>query len=153
MTCIILESVYSEIIMITHQHSFKIITPGRSLINITTEVADIVSQSRVTTGITNIFLHHTSASLVICENSDPEVMYDFERFMQRLIPDGDPLYKHIAEGPDDMPSHVRTMLTQSFITIPVTQHRLALGTWQGIYLYEHRIKPHDRKITVTTQGQ
>lgn len=139
-------------LMKTYQHHFKITTPGRGLINISLEIADIVSQSNVTTGIANIFLHHTSASLIICENSDPVVQEDFERFMLRLIPDGDPIFKHTAEGLDDMPSHVRTMLTQSFLSIPITKNQLALGIWQGIYLYEHRLKSHHRKITVTTLG-
>lgn len=99
------------------------------------------------------FLHHTSASLVICENGDPVVQQDVERFLQRLVPDGDPLFKHIDEGPDDMPSHIRTMLTQSFIVVPLAKKHLVLGTWQGVYLFEHRIKPHERTITVTLQGE
>ena len=139
--------------MITKQYSLKTTTPGRGLIDITAELSNFTSQSTVTTGLCHVFLHHTSASLLICENSDPVVQHDFERFLQRLIPDGDSIFKHTDEGPDDMPSHVRTMLTQTFITVPITQKHLALGTWQGIYLFEHRIRPHDRKITITIQGE
>jgi len=139
--------------MKTKQYHFKILSPGRGLIDITSKLSELTSQSEVTTGICHVFLHHTSASLVICENSDPLVQQDFERFMLRLIPDGDPMFKHTDEGPDDMPSHVRTMLTQSFLSLPVTDRHLGLGTWQGVYLYEHRLKPHDRKITITIQGE
>lgn len=134
------------------QHSFKISTPGRGMIDITDQVADIVLQSTVVTGLCHVFQHHTSASLIICENADPDVQNDMETFMYDLVPDKDLRFKHIAEGPDDMPAHVRTILTQSSLTIPVTKMHLNLGTWQGLFLWEHRIHPHERKITVTIQG-
>lgn len=135
------------------QYKLEMTTPGRGFINITDEVAHFVAQAAVTTGLCHIFLHHTSASLVICENADPLVQRDLEAFMLRLTPDGDPLFKHIDEGPDDMPSHVRTILTSSFLMLPITDQKLALGTWQSIYLWEHRLKPHHRKVTVTVQGE
>jgi len=134
------------------QHSFRISTPGRGMIDITDQVADIVLQSTVVTGLCHVFQHHTSASLIICENADPDVQNDMETFMYDLVPDKDPRFKHIAEGPDDMPAHVRTILTQSSLTIPVTKMHLNLGTWQGLFLWEHRIHPHERKVTVTIQG-
>lgn len=134
------------------QSKFEITTTGRGIVNITDEVAKQVEQGPVQTGLCHIFLHHTSASLILCENFDPQVQADLEAFMLRLVPDGDPLFKHIEEGPDDMPSHVRSVLTQNFITVPVTNHKLDLGRWQGIYLYEHRIRSHLRKMTVTVYG-
>lgn len=134
------------------QSKFEITTTGRGIFNITDEVAKLVEQGSVQTGLCHIFLHHTSASLIICENFDPQVQADLEAFMLRLVPDGDPLFQHTEEGPDDMPSHVRSVLTQNFIVVPVTGHKLDLGKWQGIYLYEHRIRSHLRKLTVTLQG-
>lgn len=135
------------------QYKINLITPGRRLINITDEVTQLVAQSDVTTGLCHIFLHHTSASIILCENADALVQRDLEAFMLRLIPDGDALYQHTDEGPDDMPSHVRTVLTQSFLVVPITDKQLALGTWQGIYLWEHRVRSHHRKLTVTIQGE
>lgn len=132
-----------------YKNKFEITTPGRGLINITDDVAKNVNKAGVVDGLCHIFLHHTSASLTLCENFDPLVQKDLEAFMTRLIPDGDPLYQHTAEGPDDMPSHVRSILTQNFLMIPVTNKKLDLGTWQGIYLWEHRLRSHCRKITVT----
>lgn len=134
------------------QQLLKIATPGRGLINITDKIRPLVSQAVIVTGLCHIFLHHTSASLIINENADPTVLDDLEAFMQHLSPDGDPLFKHIAEGPDDMPSHVRTILTQTFLCVPITQNQLTLGTWQGIFLWEHRLQPHERKITITILG-
>lgn len=131
------------------QEILNIQTSGRGLINITSLISDVVTKATIITGLCNLFLHHTSASLIICENDDPAVLSDLENFMQRLVPDGDPLYKHIIEGPDDMPAHVRTILTQSSLTIPVTNKKLALGTWQGIFLWEHRLQSHQRKVTIT----
>lgn len=135
--------------MMTFQHSFIIETPGRGLINVTGLIAENVSTAKKKTGLCHVFLHHTSASLILCENADETVQMDLEAFMQRLIPDGDRLFKHTEEGPDDMPSHIRTVLTQSFLMIPITENSLSLGTWQGIYVWEHRLKPHKRKLTVT----
>lgn len=134
------------------QYKFEITTPGRGIINITDEVAKFVGQGSVETGLCHIFLHHTSASMLLCENFDPLVQKDLEAFMLRLVPDGDPLYEHTEEGPDDMPSHVRSVLTTNFIVVPITNHKLDLGKWQGIYLWEHRLRSHLRKVTVTIQG-
>jgi secondary thiamine-phosphate synthase enzyme len=133
----------------TNQETLSIITPGRGHINITSTIENIVLKKSISTGLCNVFLHHTSASLIICENDDPMVLSDLEQFMHRLIPDGDPLFKHIQEGPDDMPSHIRMILTQTSLTIPITEKKLALGTWQGIFLWEHRFESHQRKLTVT----
>lgn len=135
------------------QYQISLSTPGREIINITHQIAELVEKAQVTTGLCHVFLHHTSASLILCENIDHIVQRDLEAFMQRLVPDGDPLFQHVAEGPDDMPSHIRTVLTQSFLSIPITQKRLALGTWQGIYLWEHRLRSHHRKLTVTVLGE
>lgn len=134
------------------QNKIEITTPGRGIIDITNQVAELVEKSNITTGLCHVFLHHTSASLVIAENFDPSVHKDMEGFMSRLVPDGDSLYEHTEEGPDDMPSHIRTMLTTSFLTIPVTDGKLALGRWQGLYLWEHRVRSHHRKMTVTVYG-
>lgn len=124
-------------------------TRGRGFVNITHTINEKISKSTFKIGLCNLFLHHTSASLLICENADPLVLSDLEAFMQRLTPDGDPLYQHTAEGPDDMPAHVRTILTQTSITIPITDHALALGTWQGVFLWEHRLQSLTRKLTLT----
>lgn len=134
------------------QYKFELTTPGRGIINLTDEVAKFVEQGSVATGLCHIFLHHTSASLILCENLDPLVQRDLEAFMTRLVPDGDPLYQHTDEGPDDMPSHVRSVLTTNFLVVPISQHKLDLGRWQGIYLWEHRLRSHLRKLTVTIQG-
>jgi len=100
----------------------------------------------------HVFLRHTSASLMLCENADPAVRRDLDRFMASLIPDGNPMFEHDQEGADDMPAHVRTVLTHSDLTIPIADGRLDLGTWQGIYLWEHRKSPHERTLTVTLTG-
>lgn len=134
------------------QHKLTITTQGRGIFNITDEVAKFIAQADVTMGLCHVFLHHTSASLILCENADPLVQRDLEAFMQRLIPDGDPLCQHIAEGPDDMPAHIRSVLTSNFLVVPITEQRLDLGTWQGIYIWEHRLRSYQRKITVTIQG-
>ncbi len=104
-------------------------------------------------GLATVFIHHTSASLIICENADPSVRRDLEAFAARLVPDGDQLFTHDAEGPDDMPAHVRTVLTQTSIGIPIEDGALALGTWQGLYVWEHRTAPHRRRVTVTVIGE
>jgi secondary thiamine-phosphate synthase enzyme len=98
-----------------------------------------------------VFVHHTSASLILCENADPTVRHDLETFLVRLVPDGAPMFEHQDEGPDDMPAHVRSILTNMDLTLPVTDGRCALGTWQGVYLYEHRTQPHNRRVTVTVR--
>ena len=135
------------------QQTLEISTRGRETYNLTREVEEVVAGSGVRTGLCHVFVQHTSASLMLCENADPDVRRDLETFMSHLIPDGDPMFVHTAEGPDDMPAHVRTVLTQSGLSIPVSGGRCALGTWQGIYLWEHRRAPHRRHVTVTVQGE
>lgn len=135
-----------------YQESFEVATRGRGSYPIGQEVARRLAQAGVGTGICQIFVHHTSASLMLCENADPEVRADLERFMERLAPDGDPLFRHVDEGPDDMPAHVRSVLTGQFLSVPVSRGHCALGTWQGIYLWEHRRHPHRRRVTVTVIG-
>ena len=120
---------------------------------ISNQVKDIVREADISIGICHVFLHHTSASLIICENADIDVQTDLETFMSRLVKDGDPAFIHTAEGDDDMPAHIRSVLTQAELTIPISQGRLALGTWQGIYLWEHRTSAHRRNITLTITGQ
>ena len=135
------------------QQTIEVTTRGRGTTDITGEVQARVMDSGITTGIAQVFVHHTSASLILCENADPEVRADLERFMARLAPDGDPLFRHTAEGPDDMPAHVRSVLTASDLGVPVSHGRCALGTWQGIYLWEHRAHGHRRRVTVTVMGE
>jgi secondary thiamine-phosphate synthase enzyme len=135
-----------------HSQSFTIATRGRETRDITEMVEEIVNKSGIARGLCHVFLHHTSASLIFCENADPSVRTDLERYFARLVPDGDPLFRHTAEGPDDMPAHVRTILTQNSLSIPVSDGRCDLGTWQGIFLWEHRTSPHRRRITVTIVG-
>lgn len=127
-------------------------TGGRGIVDITAEVQEFVRGAGVRAGLVTVFIHHTSASLLISENADPEVHRDLERFFARLVPDGDSLFRHDAEGPDDMPAHVRCALTQSSLSIPVKGGRCDLGTWQGIYLWEHRRAPHRRRLTLTVIG-
>lgn len=128
-------------------------TPGRGLFDITRRVADWVRASGVRTGLLTLFIRHTSASLLVQENADPEVRRDLERFFARLVPDGDPLFEHTAEGADDMPAHVRAALTQTQISVPVIDGALALGTWQGIYVYEHRRRGHTREVVAHVAGE
>ncbi|MGE4616090.1 MAG: secondary thiamine-phosphate synthase enzyme YjbQ [Gammaproteobacteria bacterium] len=130
----------------------EIQTPGRGFTELTRQLESIVSGSRIEIGLCSVSIRHTSASLVLCENADSDVLHDLERFMQRLVPDGDTLFRHDAEGADDMPAHVRSVLTQSDLTIPVRRSSLVLGTWQGIYLWEHRTRPHRRVVVVTIVG-
>jgi len=135
------------------QTSISIKTRGRESRNITDSVKDFVMQCDIGTGLCQVFLQHTSASLMFCENADPTVQQDLERFMSRLVPDGDPIYQHTAEGPDDMPAHVRSVMTQNSLSIPIHEGQLALGIWQGIFLWEHRTSPHNRKIVLTVFGE
>ena len=130
----------------------RIETDGRGTYDLSTDVQRYVAESGIQTGMCHVFICHTSASLMLCENADPDVMQDLETFMSRITPDGDPAYTHTAEGPDDMSAHVRSILTQSDLSLPVDGGRCALGTWQGIYLWEHRHAPHSRRIVVTVQG-
>lgn len=135
------------------QEELNVPTSGRGTYDLSNDVQRIVASSGVTTGYCHIFIKHTSASLMLCENADPAVMDDLETFMQRQAPDGDPMFTHTAEGPDDMPAHVRSILTQSDLNVPVTNGRCALGTWQGIYLWEHRLAAHQRKVVLTINGE
>ncbi len=132
--------------------SFVVRTPGRGMQDLTARVQQIVAGAGVKNGLCNVFVHHTSASLILCENADPAVQRDLEAFAARLVPDGDPLFVHVDEGDDDMPAHVRSVLTHASLGIPIAGGRCDLGTWQGIYLWEHRKAPHSRKITVTVLG-
>jgi len=127
-------------------------TGGRGFVDITADVQSAVGRSGIEAGLCAIFLHHTSASLILCENADPDVRRDLERFFSRLVADGDRMFAHTSEGPDDMPAHVRTVLTQNSLCIPVNGNRCDLGTWQGIYLWEHRTRGHRRRVTVTVLG-
>jgi len=135
-----------------HAERIEVQTRGRETRDLTAEVQSAVSNAGVLEGLCNVFVHHTSASLILCENADPQVRRDLEAFAARLVPDGDPLFEHTAEGPDDMPAHVRSILTQSSLSIPVAGGRAALGTWQGVYLWEHRTAPHRRTVTVSVLG-
>lgn len=136
-----------------HVHRFEVRTTGRGFTDVTAELRRAVTAAGVGDGLATVFLHHTSASLVVCENADPDVRRDLEAFFARLVPDGDPLFRHDAEGPDDMPAHVRTILTQSSLGLPVAGGRLDLGTWQGVYVWEHRHAGHTRRVSVTIVGQ
>jgi secondary thiamine-phosphate synthase enzyme len=135
-----------------YQESFQTSTTGRGTYEITQEVETIIARSGVNTGMCHLFIHHTSASLVLCENADPSVRTDLESFMAKLAPDGDPMFDHTMEGPDDMPAHIRSILSKMDLTIPVTNNSGALGPWQGIYLWEHRTRPHTRRVTATVMG-
>ncbi|MBX6313081.1 MAG: YjbQ family protein [Isosphaeraceae bacterium] len=135
-----------------YAESFAIGTQGRGTYEITDRVQTIVRDSRIEQGLCTVFVHHTSASLIICENADPGVRRDLERFFARLVPDGDPIFQHVDEGPDDMSAHVRSIVTQVSISVPVRDGACDLGTWQGIYLWEHRTSPYRRRITVSVVG-
>lgn len=124
--------------------------PG--LIEITDNVASIVNRASVDEGLCTVFVRHTSASLVIQENADPSARHDLEQWLHRLVPENDPAFTHTAEGPDDMPSHIKAALTATSLGIPILDGRLALGTWQGVYLWEHRARPHERRIVVHVSG-
>jgi secondary thiamine-phosphate synthase enzyme len=135
-----------------HQQTLTFRTGGRGTTEVTAEIERAVRESGVRTGLCNLFLQHTSASLIVCENAAPAVRRDLETIFARLAPDGDPGYRHDDEGPDDMAAHARTVLTSSSLQIPVAEGRLALGSWQGIYLWEHRRAPHTRSLVVTVVG-
>ena len=131
------------------RQEWSIRTAGRGFTDLTARTGSFVRESAVRDGMCNVFLAHTSASIILGENADPSVRRDLESFFARLAPDGDPVYEHDAEGPDDMPSHIRTVLTQNSLSIPVVSGELALGTWQALYLWEHRKIPHERRVIVT----
>jgi secondary thiamine-phosphate synthase enzyme len=135
------------------QQQITIATRGRSTTNITREIESCIAQSGIQTGLCHVFIHHTSASLIITENADPAVRQDLEYYFGKQVIDGDPGYIHDQEGPDDMSAHIRSVLTQSELTLPVTGGRSGLGTWQGVFLWEHRTHPHRRQLTITVQGE
>jgi secondary thiamine-phosphate synthase enzyme len=135
------------------QDTLRIRTRGRGFESLTDRIAGIVAAAAIDSGVCNVFVKHTSASLLICENADPAVQRDLEQFMQRVAPDGSPDYEHDAEGPDDMPAHIRSVLTASSLSVPVSKGELLVGTWQGIYLWEHRHAPHTRDVVVTVVGE
>jgi secondary thiamine-phosphate synthase enzyme len=135
------------------QRTLDFRTTGRGTLDVTGDVQKAVSATGVRTGVCTVFLQHTSASLVLCENADPDVRRDLETILSRLAPDGDPAYRHDTEGADDMAAHARSILTSNSFTIPVSDGRLALGTWQGLYLYEHRYAAHSRSIVMTVIGE
>jgi secondary thiamine-phosphate synthase enzyme len=128
-------------------------TSGQGLYEITAEVSQAAALAGIASGLVTLFCRHTSCSLLVNENADPDVRRDLEAFLQRLVPEGDPLFVHTAEGPDDMPAHIKTALTTTSLSIPVMERRLTLGTWQGIYLFEHRTAPHARRIVVHVIGE
>lgn len=135
-----------------YQKHLSLLTAGRGTYNITKEVQKVIAASGIITGLCHVFVQHTSASLILCENADPTVRADLERFMLNLVPDGSPMFQHIDEGIDDMPAHVRSILTNMDLTLPVSHRTLGLGTWQGVYLYEHRSSAHQRRVIVTVSG-
>jgi secondary thiamine-phosphate synthase enzyme len=128
-------------------------TTPRSTTNITTEIQNLVAKSGIKFGTCHIFVQHTSASIMLCENADPDVRRDLETFMQHIVPDGDPMFLHQDEGPDDMSAHIRTVLTNPDLTVPVTDGQCSLGIWQGIYLWEHRTHKYQRRVIITAQGE
>ena len=131
---------------------FEVRTHGRGFVDLGDSLRRALRESGLRDGMALVFTRHTSCSLLISENADPEVRADLERFFARLVPDGDPLFRHDAEGPDDMPAHVRAVLTGVSVSLPVRDGAYALGTWQGVYLWEHRAAPHTRKVSVTIIG-
>jgi secondary thiamine-phosphate synthase enzyme len=137
---------------VIRRDQLQVETKGRGTYDLSAGVQRIVADSGIQTGMCHVFICHTSASLMLCENADPAVLRDLETFMSRLAPDGDPMFTHTAEGPDDMSAHVRSVLTQSDLNLPVSEGRCALGTWQGVFLWEHRYAPHSRRVIVTVQG-
>ena len=136
-----------------HSESINVATRGRGLYEVTADVARIAASSGAARGVCHVFVHHTSASLLIGENADPSVCRDLDRFLARLVRDGDPLFEHDSEGPDDMPAHIRAALTATSLTIPIARGGCDLGTWQGVFLWEHRTAPHRRRITVSVVGE
>lgn len=135
------------------QQQLNFTTTARSTTNITSQIQQIVAQSGIQIGACHVFVQHTSASLMLCENADPDVRVDLETYMQHIVPDGDPMFLHQDEGPDDMSAHIRTVLTNPDLTVPVSSGRADLGIWQGIYLWEHRTHRHQRQVIVTVQGE
>lgn len=137
----------------TQAHTIlTVATRGKGLVDITAEIADFVRGSGIAYGLLTVFIQHTSASLTIQENADPDVLADLETFLGRLVPEGSSLYLHHAEGPDDMPAHIRAALTQTHLSIPVLDGKMALGIWQAVYVFEHRRRPHQRRVVIHLSG-
>lgn len=136
-----------------HQSRFEVATGGRGTRDITDAVARVIAESGVHVGIAHVFVQHTSCSLLVTENADPDVRRDLETVLARVAPDGDPAYRHDTEGPDDMAAHARTVLTGESVTLPVGGGRALLGTWQGVFLWEHRTQPQRRSVVVTVLGE
>ena len=136
-----------------HRDVLSYSTPGRGTYDVTADVGRVVAESGLARGLCHVFCHHMSASLVQSENADPAVRSDLVAWLARAVPDGDRLFDHVQEGPDDMPAHVKAALTATSLAIPVTSGRLALGTWQGIFLWEHRRAAHSRKLLVHISGE
>jgi len=134
-------------------HRLEVPTRGQGLYEITGRIAEWLGGAPVRAGLLTVFVQHTSASLLVQENADPDVVHDLKTFFSRLVPEDDSLYRHTSEGPDDMPSHIRAALTLTQISIPVEQGRMALGTWQGVYLFEHRAAPHRRRVLLHLIGE
>ena len=135
------------------QETFSFNTSPRQVLEITRDIQSLVLGSGIKQGLCHLFIQHTSASLMLCENADPDVRIDLETFMQSVVPDGDPMFCHTTEGADDMPAHIRTLITNVSLTIPITSSCCQLGTWQGIYLWEHRTSSHRRNVIVTLNGE
>ena len=133
-------------------HRLRVATQGKGFYPITREIAAWIAETKIATGLLTIFCQHTSASVMIQENADPDVVLDLKDYFERIAPENDPHYRHTTEGSDDMPAHIRTALTQVSLTIPVIDGRMALGTWQGIYVFEHRSAPHRRSIILHVIG-
>ena len=133
-------------------HQLQVRTYGKGLVEITEPIVNWISQTGIKTGILTVYLRHTSASLTIQENADPDVMHDLQGFFSRLVPEDNRLYRHTMEGPDDMPAHIRAALTQTHLGIPISQSRPVLGVWQGVFLFEHRTRPHRRTIVLHAMG-
>ena len=134
-------------------HRFTVTTPGRALVEITDSISRWVADQGIRQGLLTVYCRHTSASLLIQENAAPEVRSDLEQFFRRLVPEGPGFYDHSDEGPDDMPAHIRAALTQTHLSVPIEHSRLVLGTWQGIYLFEHRSSPHRRELVLHAFGE
>ncbi len=136
-----------------HQQKLRFSTTGRGTYNITKQITEAIETSGIKFGICHMFVQHTSASLILCENADKTVREDLNAYMARLVKDGDSKYKHTEEGPDDMAAHIRTVLTQSSLSIPVYKGKCDLGMWQGIFLWEHRTNAHKRNVAITLMGE
>ena len=136
-----------------HQQKLRFSTTGRGTYNITRQITDAIEKSGIKFGICHLFIQHTSASLILCENADRTVRQDLDTYMARLVKDGDSQYQHNDEGPDDMAAHIRTILTQSSLSIPVDKGKCDLGLWQGIFMWEHRTQSHKRNVAVTIMGE